>query len=576
MLKIFYIYIFEQSLKMTEYSLLIDKLGDKNEITSLYLFNLYYYYYNHGYTNLILTEISNLMILSFSVFLIVFVIQCIDVSELIRYSINEPISISNFINPHNFWNFNIFITICFVIFVCYMLVQLITIYASVRKFWKIRKIYKTDLDIDSKELETLTWNEISNKIIKHYCIPNLNTYTLQMQIMTKENLIISIYDHLDELIFHKYPLTKLLEWNFIFCFINPLINENREISIDNKACLSKYLSQVKNRLSRVAILNLIFMPIVLLFMLLYMILQYGEQFYNNPNLLVNRQWTIKALWKFRYYNELPHLFHERMNKASASTKDYIKQFPSSIMVTIAKFITFVLGSLFLLLLILPILNENLLINLNISSGKPILWYMGIIGGIIAISKSFINKNFNNQIEKMLNKMNDYMDIPFEWKENPRSDKVLKKINKLFPQRIILLFEEFYCLIITPYILRFVLYKESDVICKYIIDNLITHHSINGLVIKDCLFMNSIQITENKKTQKSFEIFQKNYPEWSITSFLYNNMNDSLEKSKSYFQQTFNQCYNQTLNEQNKLSVINESNNSLILTTTQNDASLITY
>jgi autophagy-related protein 9 len=192
-----------------------------------------------------------------------------------------------------------------------------SIFASVRKFWKIRKIYKNDLNIDSNDLETLTWNEISNKIIKYYCVPNLNIYTLQMQIMIKENLIISIYDQLEKLNFHKYPLTKLLEWNFIFCFINPLINENREININVKTDndkYDKYINQVKNRLARIAILNLIFMPFVLLFMLLYMILQYGEQFYNKPNLLANRQWTIKALWKFRYYNELPHIFHDRMNK----------------------------------------------------------------------------------------------------------------------------------------------------------------------------------------------------------------------------------------------------------------------
>jgi autophagy-related protein 9 len=305
-----------------------------------------------------------------------------------------------------------------------------------------------------------------------------------------------------------------------------------------------------------------------------MILQYGEQFYNKPNLLANRQWTIKALWKFRYYNELPHIFHDRMNKASMVTKDYLKQFPSSILVTSAKLITFILGSFFLLLLILPILNENLLINLNISDGKPVLWYMGILGGIIAISKSFINKQFNNQIEKMLSKMEENLDVPYEWKETPRSRKVLGKVNKMFVQRVILLFEEFYCLIITPYILRFVLYNEVDEIGIHLIDNLTPHHSVNGLIIKNCLFINSRQIKENKKTEKSFEYFQKKYPEWTTSSFLYNDINDSLEASKSYFNQSLNQNTSQFhLPNQNKLSIITESNQSSM---TQPDTSLIEY
>ena len=55
---------------MTEYSLFLDNTGEnilgntenKKEVNSLYLFNLYYYYYNRGYSNLIITEITNLLV----------------------------------------------------------------------------------------------------------------------------------------------------------------------------------------------------------------------------------------------------------------------------------------------------------------------------------------------------------------------------------------------------------------------------------------------------------------------------------------------------------------------------------
>ena len=43
---------------MLEYSLLVDNTGNKKELNSLFLFNLYYYYHNKGYSNLLLTEIS--------------------------------------------------------------------------------------------------------------------------------------------------------------------------------------------------------------------------------------------------------------------------------------------------------------------------------------------------------------------------------------------------------------------------------------------------------------------------------------------------------------------------------------
>jgi hypothetical protein len=506
---------------MTEYSLLIDNTGNKKDINSLYLFNLYYYYHNKGYSNLILTELTNLLVLVFTVFLLIFLGQCVDFNGLINYHTKEMISISHFINFSNFWKLNPFVIMCTILFVGYVCIRLISIYASIKKFWKIRTIFKEDLEIKSDDLDTITWNEVSNKIIKYYCNPNLNSYTMALKIMTKENLIISIYDHLENLQFNKYPLSKLLEWNFIFCFINPLINENREISDDIKLDINKYHEKVKTQLKRVTIINLIFMPFLLIFIIMYMFLQYGEQFYNNPQLIMNRQWSTKALWKLRYYNELPHLFNARMENAAIATKDYDKQFPSRLYGTIAHFIMFVTGSFFMLMVIITLLNENLLINLTISFNRPILWYLGIIGGVMAILKSFANIKYAYNPEKSMKRMMEYIDVKEEWVKDPRSTNIRNEIMKLFPQRLVLLLEECYCLILTPYILWFVLRKESETICDYLLDTMTNHHSINGLVNKNALFISYPQMKENIKTEKSFEYFQKNYPEWGFISIMYN-------------------------------------------------------
>ena len=71
--------------------------------------------------------------------------------------------------------------------------------------------------------------------------------------------------------FNKYPLTKLLEWNFIFCFINPLINSNREIDLNIKLEKKKYYEKVQTNINRIFVLNLLFMPILLIFIVLYLI-----------------------------------------------------------------------------------------------------------------------------------------------------------------------------------------------------------------------------------------------------------------------------------------------------------------
>jgi autophagy-related protein 9 len=467
-----------------------------------------------------LKDLTNLSVLIFSVGFITFLVQCVDFSGLAKYDLKVAVFLGDYINLKNYWNFGPFLWICFILFIIYIIIQCITIYASSRKFWGIRKIFKESFGIESKDMSSLNWNQVMAKIIQHHAEPSLNCYTYALRIMCRENLMITLYDGLRDLKFYKYPLTKLLEWNLIFCFIDPLINEKREIKDTIKDNPQEYLTGIKKKIKFVSIINLIFMPFILLFLMLYIVLQYGEQFYSNPDLVMNRQWSLKATWKLRYYNELPHSFLDRMNKAAIETRTYYKQFPSRLAETISRFCMYVLGSFFIVLLVLTLLNENLLINLNISRNRPILWYMGIIGALIAIAKTFIHKTILPDPEKAINKMEKYMEIESSWKTDSLSLKTRDQITSLFPQRIVLLLQECLYIIKTPYILYFVLREESDQIGNYLLDSLTSHHRVPGVISKYSLFNNSEQINENYKTQRSFENFRKHYPEWNLNSFMY--------------------------------------------------------
>ena len=504
-----------------EYSLLIDQAGSQDEIDNLYLFNLYYYFHHRGYSNLILKDITNVLVLIFTVGFLTFTVQCVDFSGLISYDLKEETSLWNYVHWDQYWHFSPFLWICYVLFVAYIIIQIISIYASSRKFWEIRRIYREAFDIESKALSSLDWNQVMNKIISYHTEPNLNCYTFTLRIMAKENLMITLYDGLKKLNFHKYPLTKLLEWNLLFCFLDPLVNEKREIDKKYQENPQLYLNGIKKRLTWVSIINVIFMPFILLFIILYVILQYGEQFYSNPDLIMNRQWSLKATWKLRYYNELPHSFLDRMNKAAIETRNYSRQFPSRLAETTARFFMYVLGSIFLIFLVLTLMNENLLINLNISSNRPILWYMGIIGALIALAKTFIHKPILPDPEKALEKMEKHIEIDQVWKDDPKSIRTRDSILSLFPQRAVLLFQECLFIIATPYILYFVLREESDTIGQYLLDHLTTNYSVPGLVSKYSLFNNTHQINQNSKTARSFKNFTKHYPEWDLNSFFYN-------------------------------------------------------
>lgn len=62
----------------------------------------------------------------------------------------------------------------------------------------------------------------------------------------------------------------------------------------------------------VGLANLVLMPFLFVFMLVYLVFRYGEELHSSPgSMLGARQWTPMALWRFREFNELNHVFKDR-------------------------------------------------------------------------------------------------------------------------------------------------------------------------------------------------------------------------------------------------------------------------
>ena len=115
-------------------------------------------------------------------------------------------------------------------------------------------------------------------------------------------------------------------------------------------------------------------------------------------------------------------------------------------------------------------NESLLINLNISPGRPILWYMGILGTVIALSKTFIQDNFIFYPQEKMNELKDIMCyIPLDWIQNAKDIKTKKKFTKLYEYQVISIFKEFYYTLVSPFTL-WDLTNNIDDIINYIIVN----------------------------------------------------------------------------------------------------------
>ena len=61
-----------------------------------------------------------------------------------------------------------------------------------------------------------------------------------------------------------------------------------------------------------------------------------QESYKNPSSISGRTYTPFAQWKFREFNELPHLFDRRLKESYPIANMYMNQFPNDKLAIIMK------------------------------------------------------------------------------------------------------------------------------------------------------------------------------------------------------------------------------------------------
>ena len=75
--------------------------------------------------------------------------------------------------------------------------------------------------------------------------------------------------------------------------------------------LRKTFRQAVHACRRVAIVNLLLAPFLLVFLLIYFFMRNAEKFYHQPSSAGARRWSALAAWRLREFNEVPHYLNHR-------------------------------------------------------------------------------------------------------------------------------------------------------------------------------------------------------------------------------------------------------------------------
>lgn len=465
------------------------KFNYDNNLDEFYR-TMYEYYYEKGINTFICTKITNLLTLLFTISLSFFFFIGIKWDEINNTCLNkESCNNNNYINTDPFLKGNIFfnfiiitfISVFSIYFICNLLIFLLI---DIKRIKKIHKFYVKFLKINQKELQILSWDQIIGRLKKlhndgfkiQFKDEPPTAHEIAARIMRNDNLFICLINQgffdidikINNTIYNIY-LGNMLLWNIRNIILGDLFDNDFKLRTSWRNGNIKRSLKCKVRLY--SIISFLIMPFFIIFYFCYFILNIAHEFHQktSSNSISNEKWTSMAKWKFREYNELPHIFEKRLIKSIPFTMHYLKLFNNPFNIKIARFISFLTGSIIgLIIIAVYITSDNILsIELLPFYGLNVLQLLTISGVVLSVSRSYIPEIINkNNLEdnpnKILEEITKYTHyIPNLWINRGHTYEVYNEITKLFKKPIQCFIEDFISTLMIPYILWFKLIPKCD-------------------------------------------------------------------------------------------------------------------
>ncbi|KAF8163406.1 autophagy protein Apg9-domain-containing protein [Crassisporium funariophilum] len=533
-----------------------------------FLQEVYYYYEGKGIYSIALSRGLNLLTVGFVIGFSTFLLGCIDYSSLRRHNHTQ---LSAVIVEHCVSSrFSGFTLLFFLLFTAFYIWQIISYAMSIRRLVDMYNFYTYLLKIPDVDIQTISWSEVvrrignirednpltaisSNKGRKHddTTTAKLDAHDIANRIMRQENYLIALFNK--ELLDLRIPwpaalqrfgveehgkgkvLTQALEWNLRFCLMEYLFDQHGKVrkvflKSQNRAVL---IEGLKRRFIFLGILNAIFAPFIVLYFLMYSFFRYFEQYHKDPSSIGGRRYTSYAQWKFREFNELPHIFTRRLDESYPAANMYIGQFPNEKSRLIMRFVAFIAGSFAAVLFLATVLDPDLFLNFEITPHRTVFFYLGVFGAILTVARGMVPEdNLVFDPEMLMTEVIAYTHyMPEEWKHQLHSKKVHTAFGEIFAMKILIFAQELISVVLTPFVLWLSLpacapaivdfFREFSVhvdgrgyVCSFAEFNFERHGNVKfGAPTRT---HDKKMISNEGKMEKSFLNFKATNPDWTPT------------------------------------------------------------
>ena len=364
---------------------------------------------------------------------------------------------------------------------------------DIRRLRSMQVFYRYLLEIPDSDMQTISWQEVVKKLMNlrelnpvtadgtkeqhrrfmgSQSKQRMDAHDIANRLMRRDNYLIAIInkDVLDftlplPFIRNRQLFSRTLEWNLQYCILDFVFNEQGQVrSLFLRDSHRKELSDgFRSRFLFAGFVSLVCAPFAVLYYMLFYFFRYFTEYQRNPSQIGSRQYTPFALWKFREFNELQHLFGRRINMSYPFASRYIDQFPKDKTIQVSGFIAFVAGALASVLAVASLVDPESFLAFELTPERTVLFYLGVFGSVWAVARGNVpEENLVFDPEYALSNVTEYTHyMPRHWKGRLHTNEVRVEFAQLYRMKLFIFLEEILSIILAPYLLWFTLPKCSD-------------------------------------------------------------------------------------------------------------------
>ena len=513
--------------------------------------NMYTFYYHRGFASILLTQMCSIITLAFTAAFSSFLIAFVDWEAL--FSCNSEDTCEDFEayvikNPFLVPSFYSFLSMLYILISgVYWLWSAVCSVQVIIQAMEMEKFYREILHIEVDD-ET-SWNHILCTLIHLHetrthrvaVKEKLTEHDVVSRIMRKENFMIAFINK--EILDIRLPwwvspfigqgnlfLTQSLEWSIHFCILQHMFDDQFRVS----KIFRKDVMGLKLRLLVMGSVHLILLPFMVVFMTINFFLQNATDFHSQKAYLGPRKWSPFAVWKFREFNELPHIFEERMTQSLEPAIKYVSLFHNPLMAIIARCMAYISGSFVAILLLTSIFEQGAFLFVKVADHN-LLWHLGLFSAMFAGARTLIpdentTKKSAQELVEQFSSHTHY--FPDHWKGQEHKITIKEEVADLFPVKTTLFGLEMLSVILTPIVLCFSLPNSVTKILEFIskhavyvegVGDVCDYSLFNFEDYGDQEFGTEVEGTEGTphklkdgKLEKSIINFHLAHPQWNAT------------------------------------------------------------